>query len=501
MSEQKTPMQELMERRKRQQEEAENAKNYTPIDYENIKYMGITTKEGKEKNNDYRVFRPIGMPYPLRREPTDPKFLLASKILKDDESGYSIIRWKPIEKNGKYVPDPDFPLAKLYNMVTEGKWETFEKPIFDRDKGKEVTGEFKHFHKDTDIFIKVKSLWGNTKKKENPKAEQYPESFFPSGVVVMNAIDRKDDWCKENKHTKIPTKRVDYSKIKDSEGKDKLIEFVNVPGLPASTDISYYKGAYDKMEDLCVETSGSFEDCDYIVKISGKEYEVSNSIKGNFNEYPTVKNCLVKDMGLTEEEKTYGMYDLDDLFDDDIDIQCVKLEKHHIGLFKLFDVEIGSKKGIDLTSELQKRAEIGKKKLQEKAEKKQKEKESSESPDTKKEEAKENKTEVKNEEPKVEQERQERQARGTSAPSSTTEEGKEEMSLDKQCELFLKCWITGDDLDRQAYIDCIDHFEDGGKKIVWKESKITSIIKCDQGCQAEMPNVSYTCLHCGQKYS
>ena len=492
---QKTQMQLLMEKRKKQQEEAENSKNHTPIDYENVKYMGIVVKEGKEKNNDYKVFRPIGLPYPIRREPTDPKFILASKLLKDDGSGYSIIRWKSIEKNGKVIPDPEFPLAKLYNMVTEGKWEDYPEPIFDRETGKEKKGEYKYFHKDTDVYIKVKALWGNTKKKDNPKSEQYPESFTPSGIVVMNAIDRKDDWCKINKHTKVPTKRIDISRIKDAEGNEKVIEFTNIPGLPASTDISYYAGAYDKMESLCAETSGAFENADYIMRVSGKDYEVSNSIKGIYNELPTVKDYVVKDMDLTEEEKTYKMYDLDDIFDDDIDIQCSKLAERHIGLFKLADAEIGIKKGIDLTTELQKRAEIGKKKLQEKAIKKQAEKQV-ETGSVKKEDITVS-TEQKQQEPVLEQ-RQERQARSV-VTDTVKVESKTEQSIEEQCKIYLTHWLTGDDLDREAYIDCIDHFEADGK-IIWKENKITSIILCDKGCGKEIPSTSYTCAVCGFKY-
>ena len=475
MAEQKNAMQELMEKRKRQQEEAENAQNFTPIEFEQVKYMGLT--------DSFKVFRPIGLPYPVRQKPTDPKFMLVSKLLKDDGSGYSIIRWKISEKNGAYIPDESFPLAKLYNMTTKKEWENYDKPILNRDTGKEEKGKWKYFYKETDTYLKVNTDFGNGKKDE-----KYPPSFYPSGVVMMNVIDRMDDWCKKNKHSKILTKRVDAKDYKQEDGSVKTIEFVNIPGIPSSTNRTKYISVYDKMEDICAQTSGAFEDADYIVKKIGKDYQVSNTIQKVYNNEVSIKDFINFDSGLTKEEMEYELYNLNELYDDCPELQCVKLVKHHMGLIKKVDVEIGVDNGVCSTDEVLRLAEIGNKMIAERI-KKQKEKEAKEEP----------KSEVKQEAPKeetksVEQPKQERQARGTSTPNS-------EMSVEKQCELYFPKWSECDELDKKAYVDFIDHFEDNGQKIVWKSDKVTSIILCDQGCTSEIPNSSYVCAKCGQKYS
>jgi len=466
-------MKELMEKRKLQQQQAEDAQNFTPIDFVQAKFMGITDK--------LQAFRPIGLPFPLRKKPTDSKFLLTSKVLRDDGSGYSIIRWAVTEKNGQYIPDDKFPLMKMYKLVTKKEWIDYPEPKLNRTTGKTEKGYYNYFYKDTDSFLKTNTKFGNAKK-----GEEYPPQFYPSGGVVMNVIDRMNDWCKTNKKSKVITRSVGLKDYKQEDGTTKTVEFVNFMGIPASTNRSKYLSVYDKLEDLCMETSGSFEDCDYITKKVGKEYEISNTIKGVYNDIPEVKDFISFETGLTDEEKTYELWDLDELFNDCVEIQCYKLMKSHTGLLKLFDAEIGIANGVNIYDEVAKLGEIGGKMISEKI---KKSKEANATAEPKVEETKPVKE--KKEEKPTEPVKNERPARGT------TEAPKEESIVDQCVKNFPK-WAECDEADQFAYVSKISRFENG--KPVWKDDEIVNIIKCDKGCGVEIPNMSYVCASCGYKY-
>ena len=233
-----TPMELALQKRAQQQQQQEEAKNNAGNwgDFEKPETIGLEDK--KEK-----VVRILGNPLEVRSLPTDPKLLLQSYVAKDDKSGYFQLNWPVVEKNGKYVPDPDWIVTKFYNKVNEGKWEKYPDGQVD-ERGK--NGKWKKFHQDTKIFQLVEY---NAKE-----GEKYPKNFYPSKRVVMNVIDRHDDWCKENKHSKLLTSKKSPFEITDDDGKKTTIYYddTGVPEMVWSS-IMYHCNATSTLDiDLVI---------------------------------------------------------------------------------------------------------------------------------------------------------------------------------------------------------------------------------------------------------
>ena len=313
MTVQNAVMQKALEERKRLEQEQEIAKsNKGNFTFDPVEYLAL--ENGVEK-----IFRILGNPAELRSKPTDPKRILTSKILRDDSKGYLKVIWPWVEKDGKFIHDPEFIITKLFNKVNEGKWEKYEDGHTD-EKGK--NGQWKHFHKDTNIF---KRIAGNAKQNE-----KFPPNFYPSQKISFNLIDRHDSWCKDNKHSKLPTSSKQPFTYKDDQGNDQTIHYTEF-GVP--------KTAYDKIFDHYAKFSGFWEDTDCILVKTKTQpwYEAWDKADSRYISQAAVQ--MVSDLPLTEEEKAYELYDLDIIFKP---TSYAKIKKHLTGLFKQCDLELGT---------------------------------------------------------------------------------------------------------------------------------------------------------------
>lgn len=305
------PLEEALRKReqqKQEQEQSENSGNWG--EYESAETLGLEDK--KEK-----VFRILGNPMEVRQNPTDPKLILQSSVVKDDRSGYYKLNWPVVEKNGKYVPDPDWIVTKFYNKVNEGKWEKYPDGQLDH-RGK--NGKYVKYHQNTKIF----SVIDNNAKE----GEKFPKSFFPSKRVVMNVIDRHDSWCKDNKHSKLLTSKKVPFEITTEEGKKTIyFEDTGVPEMVWSAIMDHCKATGTLDIDLVVTK-----------KSDDKKYSVFDIT--DYPKYVTEASFKIgsKD-ALTEEEKQYELYDLDKLYGVS---SYAKVKKVMKAKFALCDSELGT---------------------------------------------------------------------------------------------------------------------------------------------------------------
>lgn len=258
--------------------------------FEPFTYMALEDK--KEK-----VFRIIGQPFIpstlKRNKPTDPKLFLQSQIVSNDPKKYVKINWPVIVKDGKYFPDPDWILTKLYNEVRKSSWVTYP----DGHKNdKNHNGYYVKVHEKTQIFEKI--------EKNSRLGEKFPKFFYPSKHVAMNVIDRHDEWCKENKSAKVLSSKQTPYTFTDAENKEVTIYYME-SGIPYM--------AYNKIFDYYLKTRGNWINMDTICRKNSdqKDYEIYNSIDRICSEEA---KKIANNEPLTAEELEYKLVNLDETF-------------------------------------------------------------------------------------------------------------------------------------------------------------------------------------------
>jgi len=304
--------QKALEKRQKMEKEKEAKKNRPSGgsgEFEEFNYCALESEV-------QAGFRILGVPFEMREKPTDPKLILLSNILNEAGNSYLKIYWPYKEKDGRYEPDPSWILTKMYNKVTEGKWKKFSKPVFDEERGKEVTGEFEHTNKNTKIFQKLKSKFGNSKE-----GEKYPKNFYPSSRVVLNCIDRLDSFCEDNKHSKLLSSKVS---VYEKDGNTSVFADIGIPYT-----------LYTQIFDTYVNYGGDWNKCDALVIKKEKKYEVASADEPK-RIMANLKGKVI-DGELTEEELQYELYDLDKFFSP----SSYRKLKDKLGfLFKLCDAEL-----------------------------------------------------------------------------------------------------------------------------------------------------------------
>lgn len=315
-------MQELLamyEQEKQAKQSADENKGqggYT--DFEHVECLGL--EDQKEK-----AFRIVGRGFQNRKLPTDAKMIVQSSILNEDNKGYSKINWPVIfsDKKGDYIPDPDWILTRLYNKVREGKWKKFEDGHIDEKTKKD--GAMNYFHKDTTVFKRTES-----NMRDNPSAKEFAPKFYPSKRIVINVIDRHDDWCTVNKHTKELSSKVGYSEKKNDNGETVKVAFPEL-GVP--------KLCYDSIINHYLKTSGSFTSIDTVIikDTANKKYDIFDGMDERYLKPETM--ALLNCNPLTAEEKEFALYDFDNLYRV---ASYSKLKQKLGGLFKLCDIDLNT---------------------------------------------------------------------------------------------------------------------------------------------------------------
>lgn len=323
---------EAKKKRLAKQAEAEAKKNSAGFNYSSdpIQYMGLET--GKEK-----VFRIVGAPYESREKGSDVKIILYSEILNDAGTGYVKVTWPLIEKGDKFLPDPEWFFTKFYNALNEGKWEKFtedmvnNETVFKKDGklvskwGKEVY--WSNFHKNKVCYKKI------LKENNRTAKEKFAREVFPKSRVLMNVIDRHDNWCAENNHTKVLSSKAQPYSFKNDKGEEQTITYVD-RGVPISI--------YSTIWETVISPRGHW-DLDIIIKKLKKtetqtaNYSIRDAKEDKISE-ESKKIASIKP--LTAEELKYEAYDLDDIFKP---TSFYKLDKEFKNWFKQADLELGTK--------------------------------------------------------------------------------------------------------------------------------------------------------------
>ena len=324
----------------KEKKEAEERKGQN-FDFEELAYFPL--EDQKE-----RVFRIIGNPVEVRSKEDDPILILQSQIVNEKKTGYVKINWPIVQKAGKIVPDPDWILSKLYSKVNERDWVKYtdadinEKEDIKKVEGKITNkdgknGRWVYHHADTQVY---KVIDGNAKKEE-----KYPKSFYPSKRVIMNVINRHDDWCKINKHTQILTSKLCVSEKKNAQSGETIRSLFPDTGIPETL----YKAIFEHF----VKSRGDW-DVDAVVtkKAIDKKYDVWDATDSKY--LSDFAKTLVSEAELTEEELAYETYNLDKLFGVS---SYGKLLKRLGWLFKLCDAELGTEYFKELEQEANKEAE------------------------------------------------------------------------------------------------------------------------------------------------
>lgn len=458
-----------LEKNKKRKEEEEAARQGGNYEF------GETFFDAKKMNlktGEESVFRIVGKPYEVRSEPTDTKLVFHSRIV-NDKGRYSHIIW-PTTTNDEGLPelDRDWVMFQVLQKVTEGSYRDLsEDERAERvDKAKSIKV---YSHEGTKSFE-----WVNGNKAKNNK---YPPKFGPKKRVIMNVIDRHDDWCKENKKTKLAFTGLGYGKAED--GSD--IEFINDVGIPLT--------AYNAIMESVVAFTKHW-DLDIVMK---RTKDVNNAYEiRDISEKKISKRAqeIGTDAPLTDEEKEYEKWDIDYLFRP---TSYSKLLRVFGGKLKLVDAELGT----DFHALVKAKAEQEKKELE--ANKEKEESTSSKKEDVQKETEPEVSEEV-DEEDIESEEPLATSRRERSRASESEEEVKDKDPMD-----FIKQLPNYDKLDEIDLQDVQEHIKDVKDGVpVWSDTGL-QLLKCDnKDChwpdtdvRTSWPNSVLHCAVCGVEYN
>jgi hypothetical protein len=245
--------------------------------------------------NKQQVFRLVGLPYLVREKGTDSKRIFVAMILGDDDKRFRCIG-----------PDPDIQkdwiLYRVMNKVLDRKWNK-DKPSA-RGKGDwDYTNAVTH----SDLYIRC--------AKNNNLDSIYEKGWKFSAVVLVNVIDRANyDWHLENKKYRLLSKKA-------GTYQDRVFFDVGVPDV-----------LYKLIEDDIVASDGNvcWEDYDIVIKKIAESpwYKVYHGVD-DAKKLDADAKILVHDRGLTPEEASWEMNDIDKLFP----IASYKRIKDKLGLF------------------------------------------------------------------------------------------------------------------------------------------------------------------------
>jgi hypothetical protein len=242
-----------------------------------------------------QAFRFIGLPYLVREKGTDSKRIFVAMILGDDDKKFRCIG--PDLDAGK-----DWILYRVMNKVLNRSWNK-DKPSPSGKGGWDYINALTH----PELY--------NRCAKNNNSENTYEKGWKFSAVVLVNVIDRANyDWHLANKKYRLLSKKA-------SNYQDKVFFDTGVPDM-----------LYKLIEDDIVACDGNvcWEDYDIVIKKVAESpwYKVYHGVDDAKKLDANVK-ALVQDRGLTPEEASWEMNDIDKLFP----ITSYKRIKDKLGLF------------------------------------------------------------------------------------------------------------------------------------------------------------------------
>lgn len=180
---------------------------------------------------------------------------------------------------------------RIINKVKEVDW------VDDPEK----KGKRKRVYKyeKTPIFDKVVHSGFNSADPREADSYRYAKGWGGQQVVIMNVIDREDDWCKTNKHTKLLSKKV-------SERNGTLYPTVGVPSYGFLSELKNLVKIYGPWTnyDIQITKTGQMNN-PYIIK-NASYYKSAGVPEIDQSKLPFIS----VEPKLTDEEMSYEMYDI-----------------------------------------------------------------------------------------------------------------------------------------------------------------------------------------------
>ncbi len=287
-----------------------------------FKYVGCDSPKNNGKNS--RVVRFVGSPVKedaasyKTQLGTDAHFVYSEKIIDQNKKQFLLTLPDPYTREGE-----NNIIWKIFNYVNKKSWD----PVT-RVARKDILED----------YPEVENIVNHCAIATSEKRYMYAPSWFPKQKLFINCIDRGDDWCKENKHTKVFCKSVNLSI--DNEG---VVTEWSEPGVKTN-------GFYDKLLTISAAFNG-WESFDALISRTGSKTEpwriknASRLVSKELEEdYPScmTKEEFIKQVSLsdiTDEELSYERYD----FDKEITYTSPRKIKYRLGnLIKRIDEILGT---------------------------------------------------------------------------------------------------------------------------------------------------------------
>jgi hypothetical protein len=441
-------------RKKAEEEKKERQSGNFTAQYEDIKYCA------PEKDRQ-KAFRFLGLPPEYREKPTDAKIIKFSRWVSDKGKKYSNIIWK-ITSEGEL--DESWILTEFYQDVMSSTWVDFTEEETNKDP-KHRKGCYKYNNEGSPAFQRIFT--------NSTRGDLYPPNHYPSNLVLQNCLDRSDNWNKEFKHSKLFVKRLDSW---EDQKTGQMIEYAREPGYT----ISLLNMIYTLLADSPIFV---WSDVDLIFKKTDDQakYSVRSACSIEISE--EMKKIASKEP-LTDEEKSYELYDLEKLFPV---TSYNKIKRNFLNLFKSWDAETGS----NYTERLEALAETERKEREEQTKKEEEEKVNKIAESIK------------------EEERTESESEDTSTRETVEEKVVERETVEKVDPLLkLKSEIFPfynnlSPADKNIIDTNLNGFDEVNKKVLWK----CKVAMCDPTCTFEKYGIRSTspldisqCPVCGKKF-
>lgn len=258
--------------------------------YEEMKWVGL-------ENDSAKIVRIVGAPpesmTPGRKSSdTDSVEIYVSRIM-NDANKKVVLKLPPHADDFK----DEHIMWRIINKVKEVEWVP----------GANGKNEKKYKYAGYPWYDKV--IHGGF----NPTDQQYSWTKGWSGqqVVIFNVIDREDSWCKDNKHTKLLSKRV--NQVVQDDGS--IVEYADtgVPSYGFLTKLSELVGKYGSWEkyDIAITKTGEMTS-PYVVKnataFAKCPEDIARAELGDKLEF------VSQEVQLTPEELSYERYNIKNNF-------------------------------------------------------------------------------------------------------------------------------------------------------------------------------------------
>lgn len=225
-----------------------------------------------------KIIRLLGNSPLMRDKDTDPIIVKRSMCIDDDGHYATVI----------LSDDKDHPINVLFRTIL-GKYK------FDKD-----TKVRTYYNAGKPSFER---FMYNGKPKE--KRSAYERGMQPETYYLFNCIDKTDNWCAENKHSKL---LCWDSSVKEIDGKNRTYYTYGVKP-------SFYTNVFD---EKCTEFNRMFDEFDIVV-MRLKEKKGDSYLTILTPEQKMAINNLGLDFSkvtmdyLTDDEESYGLYKLEDI--------------------------------------------------------------------------------------------------------------------------------------------------------------------------------------------